>query len=375
MPDPGAALEIETVADGPAPTRVRASGAWTFASLKTRRSDLARQLADLERQPPERIAWDLTAVAALDDVGALWLARAVRGALRVEASPRHRILLNQAREALQGPGEPRRAPDPLSAVVGIGEMTLEFGRHLRDATIRLGLIVIRAAELMRRPRDLPLRELSAGVFRSGVSALPVTMLVGFLVGIVLTYLSALQLKRYGADLLVINIVGVGVVRELGPMLASIIAAGRSGSAITAQLGVMRVTEEIEALSVMGVSINARLVLPKVIALAVALPLVTFCTDLAALGGALLVSRFTLGIAPAAFLEALPRAVEVVNFWIGIGKSVVFGFAVAFVACHFGLRVLPNTESLASGVTRSVVAAITTVIVLDAAFAILLRNVG
>ena len=139
----------------------------------------------------------------------------------------------------------------------------------------------------RGGRATPLRELSASVYRAGVAALPVTMLVGFLVGIVLTYLSALQLKRYGADLLVINIVGVGVVRELGPMLASIIAAGRSGSAMTAQLGVMRVTEEIEALQVMGVSIITRLVLPKVIALAMALLLlVAFCTDLAALAGAL-----------------------------------------------------------------------------------------
>jgi phospholipid/cholesterol/gamma-HCH transport system permease protein len=375
MPDREAALEIETDARGPVRARVRAGGVWTFESLKTRRGDLARRLAELERSPPEAIAWDLTAVAELDDAGAVWLARALRGGRRVEVAPRHRILLNQAGEALQAPEPPRPAPDPLWPIVRIGEVALEFGRHLRDAAIRLGLLVIRTVEVSRRPRDLPLRELSAGIFRAGVTALPVTMLVGFLVGIVLTYLSALQLKRYGADLLVINIVGVGVVRELGPMLASIIAAGRSGSAITAQLGVMRVTEEIEALSVMGVSINVRLILPKVLALAIALPLVTFCTDLAALGGALLVSNYTLGITPAAFLEALPRAVEAVNFWIGIGKSAVFGFAVAFVACHFGLRVQPNTESLAAGVTRSVVAAITTVIVLDAAFAILLRNVG
>jgi len=375
MPGPEAALEIENAARGPAPTRVRASGEWTFRSLKTRRHDLARQLADLESQPPERIAWDLSAVAELDDAGAVWLARALRGAQGVVVPRRHQDMLNQASGGLLVPREPGRGFDPLWPVMTVGEGALGFAAHLRDATARLGQLVLDVAGLLRRPREIPLRELSAGIYRSGVTALPVTMLVGFLVGIVLTYLSALQLKRYGADLLVINIVGVGVVRELGPMLASIIAAGRSGSAITAQLGVMRVTEEIEALSVMGVSVTARLVLPKVIALAIALPLVTFCTDLAAIAGALLVSRLTLGIAPAAFLEALPRAVEVINFWIGIGKSAAFGFAVAFVACHFGLRVLPNTESLAAGVTRSVVAAITTVIVLDAVFAILLRNVG
>ena len=375
MPAQDAALEIETVPHDPVPMRVRASGEWTFNGLKARREEIVRSLAALRRQPPDRVAWDLRGLADLDDAGALWLARAVRGAQQVDVSPQHERILAQVKRGLRVPDVLTRPVDPLLPVVATGEAAMRFAAHVQDATALLGQIVLDAVALVQRPRDVPLREFSAGLYRAGVTALPVTMLVGFLVGIVLTYLSALQLKRYGADLLVINIVGVGVVRELGPMLASIIAAGRSGSAITAQLGVMRVTEEIEALAVMGVSVTTRLVLPKVIALAVALPLVAFCTDLAALAGAMLVSRFTLGIGPEAFLEALPRAVEVVNFWIGIGKSVAFGFAVALVACHYGLRVLPNTESLAAGVTRSVVAAITCVIVLDAIFAILLRNVG
>ena len=369
-----AALQIETVASDPVLTRVRATGEWTFSGLKERRDELLRGLAELERQPAEGVAWDLTGISGLDDAGAVWLARAVRGAERVEVSPRHLEMLHQVGESLLVPEEKPRF-DPLSPVASIGQAVALLAAHLRDATMLLGRLVHDAAGLLRRPSEIPLRELSAGVYRAGVTALPVTMLVGFLVGMVLTYLSALQLKRYGADLLVINIVGVGVLRELGPMVASIIAAGRSGSAMTAQLGVMRVTEEIEALAVMGVSVTARLVLPKVLSLAIALPLVTFCTDIAAIAGAMLVSKFTLGIAPAAFLEVLPRAVKVVNFWIGVEKSAAFGFVVAFVACHFGLRILPNTDSLAVGVTRSVVAAITCVIILNAIFAILLRNVG
>ena len=370
-----AALEVETVENDPVPMRVRASGEWTFAGLKTRREEILRSIEELRRTAPSRVAWDLTPITDLDDTGALWLVRALRGVNQLEASAQHREILDRVALGSRVRIAMERPIDPYAPAVAIGEAAMRFGVHLRDATALLGRLVLEALALARRPRDTPFRELSAGVFRAGVAALPVTMLVGFLVGIVLTYLSALQLKRYGADLLVINIVGVGVVRELGPMLASIIAAGRSGSAMTAQLGVMRVTEEIEALQVMGVSVITRLVLPKVIALAIALPLVTFCTDLAALAGAMLVSRYTLGIAPEAFLEALPRAVETINFWIGIGKSAAFGFAVAFVACHYGLRVLPNTDSLASGVTRSVVAAITIVIILDAIFAILLRNVG
>ena len=374
MPSPDAALEILHVADDPVPVRVRASGAWTFSGLKEQRGRLARRLDELRRQPAERVAWDLAGLAELDDAGAVWLAGALRGAMHVEVAPRYREMLRQVSEGMRVQGEATTI-DPLAGVVWIGQTAGHSMVHLRDGIGLLGQIALDIAGMLRRPREIPLRELSAGVYRAGVTALPVTMLVGFLVGIVLTYLSALQLKRYGADLLVINIVGVGVLRELGPMLASIISAGRSGSAITAQLGVMRVTEEVEALSVMGISVTTRLVLPRVLALALALPLVTFCTDIAALAGAMLVTHFTLGITPGAFLQALPQAVEVTHFWIGIGKSVAFGFAVAFVACHYGLRVLPNTDSLAVGVTRSVVAAITCVIILDAVFAVLLRNVG
>jgi len=374
MPSRDAALEIRTVAQDPVPTRVRASGEWTFKGLKERELELTRRLDELERLPADRVAWDLTAVDELDDTGAVWLANALRNARHVEVAPRYREILKQISEGLQVPAERERF-DPLAGVVWTGNAAAGAAEHLRDGVGLLGQLTLDLAGTLRRPREFPLREFSAGIYRSGVTALPVTMLVGFLVGIVLTYLSALQLKPYGADILVIKIVGVGVLRELGPMLASIIAAGRSGSAVTAQLGVMRVTEEIEALSVMGISTTLRLVLPRVLALAVALPMVTFCTDIAALAGAMLVSNFTLGISPGAFLQALPREVDVVNFWIGIGKSAAFGFSVAFVACHYGLRVLPNTDSLATGVTRSVVASITGVIILDAVFAVLLRNVG
>jgi phospholipid/cholesterol/gamma-HCH transport system permease protein len=374
MPSRDAALEIHTLAQDPVPLRVRASGHWTFRGLKEHSAELARLLGEIDKQAPDRIAWDLSGIGELDDAGAVWLVHALRGSQRVDVSPGHREILNQVGRGLQAPVE-REPFDPLAGVVWTGEAAAEAGVHFRDGITLLGQLALDAAAMFRRSGEFPLREFSAGIYRSGVTALPVTMLVGFLVGVVLTYLSALQLKRYGADLLVINIVGVGVVRELGPMLASIISAGRSGSAITAQLGVMRVTEEVEALSVMGISVTSRLVLPRVLALAVALPLVSFCTDIAALAGAMLVARFTLDITPGAFLQALPDAVEVVNFWIGIGKSVAFGFAVAFVACHYGLRVLPNTDSLAVGVTRSVVVSITGVIILDAVFAILLRNVG
>ena len=368
-------LEIQDAGAGRAVATARASGDWTFAGLQARAQELKAGEASLARHSAGSLQWDLSGLEELDDAGAVWLARAMRGATPEGTPERFRGHLELAATALDLKGPQSGGFDALAPVLIAGRAGYRFVDHAKGAVALLGQLALDAVRLARRPRDLPLFEISANVFRSGVTALPVTMLVGFLVGVVLTYLSALQLKKFGADLLVINIVGVGVVRELGPMLASIISAGRSGSTMTAQLGVMRVTEEIEALSVMGISVTSRLVLPKVIGLSIALPLVTFATDVAALFGGMLISKVTLGIEYAAFLSSLPRVMEVENFWIGIGKSVAFGFSVAFVACHYGLRILPNTESLGQGVTRSVVAAITSVILLDTVFAITLRNIG
>jgi phospholipid/cholesterol/gamma-HCH transport system permease protein len=168
---------------------------------------------------------------------------------------------------------------------------------------------------------------------------------------------------------------MAIIRELGPVLAAILVAGRSGSAITAQIGVMRVTEELDAMRVMGISHGFRLILPKVIALAIAMPLLVAWTDLLALGGGILAAKFQLDISPTYFITSLPDAVPVANLWLGLGKGVVFGMLIALVACHFGLRIQPNTQSLGEGTTTSVVVSITIVILADAVFAIMFKDVG
>jgi phospholipid/cholesterol/gamma-HCH transport system permease protein len=206
-------------------------------------------------------------------------------------------------------------------------------------------------------------------------ALGITALVGFLIGVVLSYLSGKQLKLYGADVFIVNILGLSIIRELGPVLAAVLVAGRSGSSMTAQLGVMRVTQELDALSVMGISHTLRLVLPKVIALAVSMPLIVLWTSAMALIGGIVASDIQLGIGYALFLERLPKAVPIANLWLGLAKGAVFGSLIAIIACHYGLRVEPNTESLGAGTTTSVVVSITTVIIVDAIFAIAFSNVG
>jgi phospholipid/cholesterol/gamma-HCH transport system permease protein len=206
-------------------------------------------------------------------------------------------------------------------------------------------------------------------------ALPITALVGLLIGVVLAYLTSQQLRQFGADAYIVNILGIAVIRELGPMLAAILIAGRSGSAITAQIGVMRVTDELDAMSVMGISHGFRLVLPRALALAVAMPLISVWTTTWALGGGMIAADVSLGITPAFFMNALPEAVHVDNLTLASAKSVVFGLLIALVGCHFGLRVKPNTQSLGEGTTASVVTSITVVILVDALFAVLFKDVG
>jgi len=205
--------------------------------------------------------------------------------------------------------------------------------------------------------------------------LGITALVGFLIGIVLSYLSALQLKIFGAEIYIIDILGLSIIRELGPLLAAILVAGRSGSAMTAQIGIMRVTEELDALSAMGISHSVRIILPNVAALTLIMPLISIWTDAAALIGGMFSAQNTLDISYQQFFFKLPDVVPLANVFIGIGKSAVFGLMIALIACHFGFRIKPNTESLGNETTNSVVAAITVVIMIDAVFAILFMGVG
>ena len=350
---------------------VALSGAWDIRALEAR----GRQLrAELERFAAVD-AWDLREVQRLDHIGALllWHAWRKRRPAGLVARPEHESLFANLGSLAAVP--PLRQASLLEPVRRVGDGVAELADGALELVRLLGYVALDALALLRAPLRGPWREISATIYRAGAQALAITALVGFLIGVVLAYLSAQQLKNYGADIFVINIVGIGIVRELGPMLAAILVAGRSGSAMTAQLGVMRVTEELDALSVMGIPLPMRLIFPKVVALAIALPLLVLWTSGIALAGAAVATRWELGISYAMFIETLPTAVPIANLWLGLAKGAVFGVLIALISCHFGLRIEPNTESLGAGTTRSVVASITIVIFVDALFAIAFAHVG
>ncbi len=348
------------------------AGDWTLLALGPHATRLRKELA-----AAKATRWDLSALTRLDSFGALLLWRAWGGCV-----PAGTVLPDEyatqferfvAMDEAPVPHPPRFVFTDLLA--GLGAAVLGLFSHLGDFLALIGRLALDCLHLLGQPRNWPLKEFSANLYKVGVKAMPVSALVGFLIGVVLSYLSALQLKAFGADIFIVNILGLGIIRELGPVLVSVLVAGRSGSAMTAQLGVMRVTEEVDALTVMGISNYIRLVLPKVMALSVAMPLLVLWTSAVALIGGMVSAELQLGLSYGFFLETLPKVVPVANLFIALGKGAVFGVLIALVACHFGLRVKPNTESLSANTTASVVTSITLVILVDAVFAIATRSIG
>jgi len=353
--------------------QVTVAGAWNLRAIQPVASALRRQLAGLST----RAHWDLRGISRLDHAGAmlLWHAWGRRRAQSLNLRPEHESLFVHIETGPRLADLPTKFTERRRPLWLAGRAVVTLGQHIVETLYLLGRVSIAFCEALRYPSRMPWREISANVYRTGAQALGITALVGFLIGVVLSYLSAQQLKLYGAGIFIVNLLGISVVRELGPVLAAILVAGRSGSAMTAQLGVMRVTEEIDAMSVMGIPYTLRLVLPRMIALAISLPLIVLWTNAIALLGGMVAAHYELNISISYFVAELPNAVPVANLWLGLGKGVVFGLLIALLACHFGLRIQPNTESLGVGTTNSVVAAITVVIVVDAFFAILFSNVG
>ncbi len=359
---------------GPQGPRTCLLGAWTAAQF-AQPERYSAAIASLG-QVPALAQWDLREARQLDHVGAqlLWNHWGRQWPAQLQTLPAQRAVLERVAQFTVVLA-PRPRPGLLQRYLALGDTLLGLGHHLRGFVRLLGQLLLNLVTLARAPHQGPWRDLSGHLYRIGATALPITALVGFLIGVVLAYLTSQQLKQFGADAFIVNILGVSLIRELGPMLAAILIAGRSGSAITAQIGVMRVTDELDAMRVMGISHSYRLVMPRAVALAIAMPLISVWTTLCALAGGMLSADLSMGITPQYFLNALPAAVSINNLYLATAKSVVFGALIALIGCHFGLRVKPNTQSLGEGTTASVVTSITAVILVDALFAVLFKDVG
>jgi phospholipid/cholesterol/gamma-HCH transport system permease protein len=358
----------------PGGPRVQLAGHWNLRSTRFRACELLDELTRLRQDDTD---WDLTQLDDLDPAGAvlLWRAWGEQRPARLALRPEDERLFERLEALAACPSAPPRPSTPVRLMRGLARTSRVMWHDTLGVISLLGSVTLNGLSLLRRPAEAPWREISATIYRSGLRSLLIISLVGFLIGIVLSYLVGEQLHDFGADGYIVNLMGITSLRELGPVIAAIINAGRSGSSMTAQIGLMRVTSELDALSVLGISRTVRLVLPRVVGQIITLPLLVLWTDGMAVLGGMLGAKFQLGVAPRTFLHSLPEVVPMSNLWFGLGKGAVFGALIALVACYFGLTIRPDTEGLATGTTESVVSALTLVLLADAVFAIMFAHIG
>jgi phospholipid/cholesterol/gamma-HCH transport system permease protein len=365
---------IEAEGDGDALV-LRAGGAWCIADAAA----LDRKLGQLALPPSRRARIDLAAIEALDTAGA-WLVLRLQRALNARGTETRIENLAHDLEPLLRQVEKRHEPAPAppppprailaDSVGALGQVTLDELGNVAGHLGFLGLVVVTAARTLFHPGRVRMVSLVAQMARVGVTALPIVGLLSFLIGVVMAYQGADQLRPFGAEILTVNLVGLGFLRELGVMLAAIIVAGRSGSAFTAEIGAMQVNEEIDALRTLALDPIELLVLPRLAALVLTLPLVTFYANVMGLFGGAVLCWVVLGLPLPIFTQQLHDVLTLGSFWLGMIKAPFFAAAIALVGCYEGLNVERSAESVGRHTTRAVVQSIFLVIVIDAAFAIL-----
>ena len=270
-------------------------------------------------------------------------------------------------ESASPPRLPQEAPTHVVQRTGLA--TLGAAAQAAAFVRFVGEVTLAAGGLLRHPRRWPWRTLLHELQIGGLDALPIVGLTSFLLGVVVAYQGADQLRHYGANVFVVELVGYAMLREFAPLMGAIIIAGRSGSAYAAQIGTMVVAEEIDALRTIGIDPLQRLVLPKIVALVVALPLLTLFADLTGVFGGMVMARSQLGIGFAEFADRFGRVMQGSALLIGLGKSVVFALIIVLVGCFQGLRTRGSADSVGRQTTISVVQAIFLVIVVDALFSV------
>ena len=322
---------------------------------------------------------DLSGIEKLDTAGAWLILTTARktGAQVTGASPAQAHLLDAVKAALPTDAKPKRPSRPvqmLDRVGHVGHWTVAGLNGVARITGFFGLVVIRLATTLVKPWRLRLTALVAQMQQTGINAVPIVALMGFLIGVVIAYQGADQLRQFGAEVFVVDLIAISVLRELGILLTAIIVAGRSASAFTAAIGSMKMREEVDALRTLGLDPIEVLVLPRVLGLLLTLPVLTLIADLAGLLGGAVMSWIVLGISPGEFRTRL-LDIDVSHFLVGMSKAPFFAVIIAVIGCFQGLQVQGNAESLGQLTSRAVVQAIFMVIVADATFSILFAAVG
>ena len=354
--------------------RLECSGVWRAATL----GEIPNQLREIRSAQPvtvsmERIVqMDTSAAAAL-----LSFQRRVEAAgsrFDFTGMDEEKQRLFDTVTASMHPGAVFES-EPEGTFAGIGRVTMESVAELRGTLGFTGEVAVAFAAMFKQRGSFRYRELMYQIHESAIKALGIIALTMFLVGVVVAYQSAVQLKTYGANIFIVDMLGISILRELSPMLTAIIVAGRSGSAFAAQIGVMKMTEEIDAMRTMGFDPFHFLVLPRMLALMIMMPVLIFFADAFGMLGGMLIAHTELGLTTTLFVERFSEAVHLKHFWVGEIKGPFFALIIASIGIYRGMQVKNDTESIGANTTRSVVEAIFAVIICDALFSILFTNIG
>jgi phospholipid/cholesterol/gamma-HCH transport system permease protein len=327
------------------------------------------------------VDYDMSLIEDLDTAGAYLLARAIRhGVSPAESwdvctgSNGHKTLMQAATSAVLG-----REPEPkrqwYDAFARIGQAMIRFWNETVETFAFLGQFFVVMVKVIAQPKRLRWRSIVNLVESVGFDAAPIVMLLSFFIGAVIAYMGANLLASFGASVFMVDLVGLSVLRELAVIITAILLAGRSDSAFTASIGAMKMRQEIDAMKVMGLDTFEVLVVPRVIACLIAMPILTFLAMMSGLIGGLIVAWATADITPILFLNRLNAAVGIENLWVGLVKTPFFGVIIAIIGCRQGLAVTGSVESLGQRTTTSVVQAIFAVILVNAMFAILFYKMG
>lgn len=369
---------IEPAPDGTAALRAR--GQWTIA----RGGAIERHLARMDAVPDGALRVDLSGIARLDTAGA-WLLFRLIARLRAEGREievmgvrdAHRPLIEiVAQIHADGPeGFHPGGSGPFAWLEGLGRGLFDALDHGRQLLNFHGMVTLVFLRTLLDPRRLRPKALVTQIEITGLNALPIVGLLSFLIGVVLAYLMSDRLTQFGAEVYTVDLLALSITREIGVLLTAIMIAGRSGSAFTAQIGTMKVTEELDAMGTLGLDPIEVLVVPRVLALMLTLPILTIWSDVTGILGGAVMTVVALDLTPARFLSQLKEAIGIGDVLVGLVKAPVHAYIIAMVGCYEGLRVQRTAESVGRQTTLSVVEAIFLVIVATAAFAILFSVLG
>ncbi len=360
---------------------IKSSGDWRNNKL----AEVSRLLPKLCKDTHNRsINWDVSQINHVDSAGIMLFINSYDSLISKQceisitgAKNDHKKMYYLLRQytANEAPPSATRPSQFLTPINNLGQRSVKFAYDIAAFLAFIGENFINLLYSLRHPKTIRFAAIIKNIEEAGVRAIPIIALTSFLIGVVIAYQGAVQLEKFGANIFIVDMISISITRELAPLITAIVVAGRTGSSYTAQLGVMKLTEEIDAMRTMGFEPHQFLVLPRILALMISLPLLIFFADIIAIAAGMLISDLHLQLSYGEFIQRLQSALAVKHVWIGIIKGPFFAWLIATVGCFRGFQVTMSTESIGRYTTISVVNAIFLVIACDALFSVILTELG